>query len=106
MASKLNIEEIDRSYYGGPSDKKRRAINIHSSREYSCNGRKFIVDRNLSMFPPMFELLESTGQGILPVIEIDGERMFGAGISWNKALPIAFQAISNHLSSTVNDSAH
>lgn len=102
MARQLNIEEIGRDYYGGHNDKKRRAINVHSEREYSCNGRKFILKRNLSMQHPDFELLESTGQGILPVIEVNGARFFGDGLSWKKAVPIAFQTITGYLQSAVH----
>lgn len=102
MARQLSIEEIGRDYYGGHNDKKRRAINVHSEREYLCNGRKFILDRNLSLYPPSFELLESTGRGILPVIEVNGARFFGTGQSWKKAVPIAFQAITDYLQSATH----
>lgn len=93
----MNFSEINREYFGGSNDKKRRAINIHSERTFEVNGFLFVVSRNLSLLSKCFEIyfLPKNYRGLLPKVLVEGKDSFGDYLSWNKALPIAFNSIEN-----------
>jgi hypothetical protein len=89
---KLKFLYTDR--YGGGDG---RAISRHVTRVYEDeNGIEYHLDRDMSMIPPCFEALGPIPigfKGITPLIKINGERYFGDGISWPKAIKIFMEAV-------------
>ncbi len=81
--------------YGGGDG---RAIDKHVTRVYEDeSGVQYQLDRDLSICPPCFEALGPIPkgfEGIMPLIEIDGQRYFGDGISWKKATKIFMEAVN------------
>lgn len=98
------ITETYREVYGSDY----AAINRHSTRRYEDeNGNIYCLDRNLSGVPSFFKAFGPYKQdfiGILPVLLIGGEELWGDGISWKNAETI-FLAEINRRFDTVNRTA-
>lgn len=86
----MRLIEIDRGQYGGGDG---RAINRHSCRTYRIEGttKRLVLDRNLSIVPPHFEIngpYDDSFVGFTPVTKVDGQQLWGGGVSWNEAITL------------------
>ena len=85
----------EREYLRGcPRD--RRSINRHSQRTYEHNGIRYVLDRTTDALHPFFTLHRYTSQlwgG--KMVEVEGKRYWGDGLSWAKAVRLAERAVSN-----------
>jgi hypothetical protein len=93
------IEEVGRQYFGGRYDD--RAINAAAERTYKdIFGRTFQIHRELDSEDKAFQILGPIAddfEGILPVLEVDGSRSFGGGVSWKAAEEIADKVIGHDI---------
>lgn len=94
-----HIDEVGRQYFGGRYDD--RAINAAAERTYKdIFGRTFQICRELDSEDKPFQIIgpvEPDYQGILPILEVDGSRYFGGGLSWKAAEEIADKAIGENI---------
>lgn len=85
------MKEIERDYYGNDE----HAINKHSTRTYEHEGKKYVLNRNLSGVPPFYSLnLIPKKDGIMPTIKVNGKEYWGDGWSWSKAVAAAKEVIT------------
>ena len=73
-----------RDRFGGGDGK---AINKHSTRIYQYGPNRYMLDRNLSIDPPLYTLYkpDRTERILTPIVKVDGEELWGDGLSWKKA---------------------
>jgi hypothetical protein len=93
------IDEVARQYFGGRYDD--RAINAAAERTYKdIFGRTFQICRELDSEDKSFQIIgpvEEGYAGILPILEVDGSRTFGGGLSWKAAEEIADKAVGENI---------
>ena len=84
--NQTELTEIGRDVYGHDE----RAINLHSERTYrDQDGKLYVLSRTLDGIPPFFEAYGPYREdhcGILPRLRVNGQKHWGDGWSWEKAV--------------------